>query len=72
MEYENKLGFSEKNNEELKSKYNVLEKEKEILNNHYSKLLAEFNGKIFQEHQEEEKKKESLKSNENLTEEQKN
>ena len=71
MEYENKLGFSEKNNEELKSKYNVLEKEKEILNNHYTKLLAEFNGKIFQEHQEEEKKKESLKSNENLTEEQK-
>lgn len=55
----------------MKSKYNVLEKEKEILNNHYTKLLAEFNGKIFQEHQEEEKKKESLKSNENLTEEQK-
>ena len=57
---------------ELESKYNVLEKEKEILNNHYTNLLSEFNSKILKEQQEKEKKKEiDKKNNENLTEEQK-
>ena len=49
-----------------------MEKEKEILNNHYTNLLSEFNSKILKEQQEKEKKKEiDKKNNENLTEEQK-
>ena len=69
---ENKIALLEKNKTELESKYNVLEKEKEILNNHYTNLLSEFNSKILKEQQEKEKKKEiDKKNNEHLTEEQK-
>lgn len=43
----NKIIQYDKENEELQGKYNTLSKENEILNQNYTKLLNDFNSKVF-------------------------